>query len=243
MIPPAQTLYAVIEGTWPPAAVGQAGPFTIRDGAGGGKRVSAATAKGPVTRDDLPGAEAAMQALGQVPLFMIREGDDALDALLAARGYAVVDPVNMYCAPVSLLAGAEIPPVTAYDIWEPLAVMREIWAAGGIGPARIDVMARAGGPKTGLFGRHANHPAAAGFCAVHAGVAMVHALEILPRHRRVGLGRHLMHHAADWAARQGAGHIAAVCTQVNGPANGLYASLGMSLVGEYHYRQKEETGT
>ncbi len=62
------TLYDVIEATWPPASLTEVGPFTIRDGAGGGKRVSAATINQPVTADDLPIAEAAMQALGQAPI-------------------------------------------------------------------------------------------------------------------------------------------------------------------------------
>ncbi|NJS39630.1 MAG: GNAT family N-acetyltransferase, partial [Rhodobacteraceae bacterium] len=36
------TIAAVMEATWPPAHHWQAGPFLMRDGAGGGKRVSAA---------------------------------------------------------------------------------------------------------------------------------------------------------------------------------------------------------
>jgi N-acetylglutamate synthase len=43
----------VLEATWPPAARHRAGPWVLRDGAGGGKRVSAATAEGPVTAADL----------------------------------------------------------------------------------------------------------------------------------------------------------------------------------------------
>ena len=48
--------------------------------------------------------------------------------------------------------------------------------------------------------------------------------------------------AAAWARENGATHIAAVCTQENAAANALYASLGMALVGQYHYRIKEEAG-
>ena len=116
--------------------------------------------------------------------------------------------------------------------------MRDIWAAGGIGPARIDVLARADGPKTGLFGRSNNRPAATGFVAIHDRIAMVHALEVLERHRREGLGRHMMRQASFWAADQGATHMSVICTQANRGANALYTSLGMTLVGQYHYRRK-----
>jgi GNAT superfamily N-acetyltransferase len=231
-------LYGVIEATWPPAAIQSLGPFTLRDGAGGGKRVSSATVEGVITADDLPVAERAMQAMGQAPLFMIRKGDEALDALLAAQGYDIIDPVNIYACPVGDLSKLDLPRVASFSIWEPLAIMRDIWAQGGIGAERVAVMERAKGPKTGLFGRHDNRPAATGFVAIHDGTAMVHAIEVLARDRRQGVGRHLMIQAARWAEQQGADQISVICTQANAGANALYASLGMRLVGHYHYRIK-----
>ena len=242
MMPDIRTLHAVTEATWPPASARRLGPWVIRDGQGGGKRVSAATAVGPVMQDDLPAAEEAMRALNQPPLFMIREGDEALDALLEAAGYAVIDPVNAYVTPVDILTREAPPRVTAFDIWEPMAIQRDIWAAGGIGPARIAVMERAKGPRTALFGRDDNRPAATGFVAIHDGMAMIHALEVLPRHRRRGLAAHLSRHAARWAQIHGATHLAVLCTRANDAANALYTSLGMTLVGQYHYRIKEDPG-
>ena len=47
MMPGVQHLYSVIEGTWPPASEARVGPWIIRDGQGGGQRVSAATATAP----------------------------------------------------------------------------------------------------------------------------------------------------------------------------------------------------
>ncbi len=238
MMPGVQHLYSVIEGTWPPASQTRDGPWIIRDGQGGGQRVSAATAVGRVTLDDLPAAEAAMRALGQPQLFQIRDGDAEVDTMLEAAGYPIVDPVNIYVAPLSELT-TELPPrVTTFTIWEPLSIMRDIWAEGGIGPARVDVMARARGPKTGLFGRSNNRPAAAGFVAIHDRIAMVHALEVLERHRRESMGRNLMRQAAFWAADHGATHMSVICTQANGAANALYSSMGYTLVGQYHYRRK-----
>ncbi|WP_371931703.1 GNAT family N-acetyltransferase [Roseovarius sp. MMSF_3305] len=237
-MPGVQHLYSVIEGTWPPASEARVGPWIIRDGQGGGQRVSAATAAAPVTLDDLPLAEDAMRQLKQPQLFMIRDGDTAVDTMLEAAGYPIVDPVNIYVAPVSELTTERPPRVSTFAIWEPLAIMHDIWAAGGIGPGRVEVMARAKGPKTGLFGRSNNRPAAAGFVAIHDRIAMVHALEVLARHRREGLGRHMMRQAAFWAADNGATHMSVICTQANQGANALYSSMGFTLVGQYHYRRK-----
>lgn len=239
MRPDAQMLYAVTEATWPPARIETHGPVTIRDGAGGGKRVSAATATRALTAQELTDAEAAMRGLGQGALFQIRAGDAALDAMLADHGYRVVDPVNLYVAPVAALTVETPPRVTTFSVWEPLEIMREIWAEGGIGPDRIAVMERATCPKTGLFGRHDNRPAAVGYAGLHQGVAMVHALEVRAAHRRAGMGRWMMIEAAHWAAAQGAAHVAVLCTRANTGANGLYASMGFAPVGEYHYRQKD----
>lgn len=238
MMPGVQHLYSVIEGTWPCASMRTLGPWTIRDGQDGGQRVSAATTSEKVTLDDLPPAETAMRDLDQPRLFMIREGDAALDAMLEAAGYPIVDPVNIYVAPLSDLLSERPPRVTTFAIWEPLAIMHDIWQAGGIGPARVEVMKRATGPKTGLFGRSNNRPAAAGFVAIHDRIAMVHALEVLERHRREGMGRYMMQEAAFWAAEHDATHMSIICTQANTAANALYSSLGMSLVGQYHYRRK-----
>lgn len=237
-LPTAQTLYEVCAQTWPAAREHRLGPWMIRDGQGGGQRVSAATLEGDLA-DDIGAAEAAMQALDQPALFMIRDGDESLDAALAARGYSVKDPVNIYACPIAALTDVAIPRVTAFTIWEPLQIMRDIWAAGGIGPSRIEVMARADVPKTGLLGRWNDQPAGTGYVGIHQGIAMVHALEILEHQRGQGVGKWLMRRAADWAQSHGAHHMSVICTQENAGANALYASLGMSLVGRYHYRIKQ----
>ncbi|WP_415922199.1 GNAT family N-acetyltransferase [Tateyamaria sp. SN6-1] len=228
-------LLDAVEGTWPPARAMRTGPWTIRDGAGGGKRVCAATAEAPVTVPDIATAEDAMTAMDQPRLFMLRAGEAALDDILAARGYQVIDPVTLYDAPVSLLTDIPIPRVTAFAIWEPLAIMVEIWAAGGIGPERLNVMHRAA-VKAGILARHADQPAGAGFVGLHDGVAMVHAVEVLPHQRRKGVAAWIMRRAAFWAAEQGADRLAVLCTDANVPANALYQRLGFKRACGYHYR-------
>lgn len=230
-------LFDVIEHTWPAATSSVLGPWIIRDGRGGGKRAGAATARTPARAEELAAAEDAMRSLGEVPRFMIRPQEDALDALLAQAGYTIIDPVNIHVCPTAALTQGRPPRTATFDIWEPMAIQLDIWQAGGIGPARIDVMRRAKGPKTALFGRVDGRPAATGFAAIHGGTAMVHALEVLPRHRKRGLGRNLMVHAAYWAADHGATELSVTCTAANTGANALYTSLGLALVGHYHYRQ------
>ena len=53
-----------MEATWPPHATHRQGPWLIREGAGGGKRVSAASVEGDWHEADLAEAEEAMLALG-----------------------------------------------------------------------------------------------------------------------------------------------------------------------------------
>lgn len=235
-----ERVIAAVDGTWPAARMFNEGPWTLRQGQGGGQRVSAATARAAVTDDDIPRAEAAMRQMGQRPLFMIRPQDSALDEMLAARGYALHDPVRAWvCAP-EMLTDQPIPRVSVFTIWEPLAMMCEIWEQGGIGPGRLAVMERAQGPKTGLLGRWKDKPAGTAFVAIHEGVAMLHALEILPHQRRQGVAQWMMRAAAFWARDNGADTLAVLCTTANEGANGLYASLSMTPVTEYHYRRHPE---
>lgn len=240
MMPDAAKLYQVIDGTWPAAAATRKGPWLIRDGQGGGQRVSATIAIDAFDASDLPLAEAEMQALGQPRLFQIRDGDEKLDKILGEHGYQIVDPVNLWVSPVAEVASEFPPPVTAFSVWEPLAIQIDIWAKGGIGPGRIAVMERAAGPKTSLLGRLNDSPAGTAFVALHDGIAMLHALEVLPSQRKQGMARWFMRLAAFWAQDNGASHLSVVCTQANAAANGLYSSLGMTLVGQYHYRRHQE---
>lgn len=236
-----ERLFDAIDATWPPAEFLQDEHWTYRRGAGGGKRVSAATARGPSSCDAVQQAEIQMRKFGQEPLFMIKGEDTALDAALETSGYRVVDPVEVLAAPVKRLTDQPIPPVTIFTVWEPLAIMREIWAKGGIGSARIEVMARARS-KTAIFARANNRPAGVGFAAVNGDIAMVHAVEVVPQQRRQGVAQWIMRQAAFWAQKQGAQTIAVLCTTANKPALSLYSVLGFEIAGHYHYRMSSDDG-
>ncbi len=238
----AARLDAALAATWPAAATRGCGPFTLRDGPGG-KRVSAATLEAEgVDPAALDAAIAAMRAAGRVPLFRVRAPQAGLDAALAGRGFALFDETVLHAAPAAQLAARAVPPVTAFDIWPPLAVQRRLWAEGGIGADRIAVMERAGAPKTALLGRLDDRPAGTGFAALTDGIAMVHALHVSPLLRRRGLAAHMMAHAARWADRHGAEWVAVAVTRDNGAARGLYTRLGMSEMGRYWYRMADLAG-
>jgi GNAT superfamily N-acetyltransferase len=239
-LPDAAKLSEVCEATWPPSARQHLGAWTIREGSGGGNRVTAATEDWPVTDADLPAAEAAMQALAQPRLFQIREGETKLDALLESHGYLVRDPVNLWAVAVADLVREPIPRATAYTMWPPLELVREIWQDGGIGDARQAVMERATCPKTAILARVGDYPGGAAYVGMHDGIAMVHAIHVLPAQRRQGAGGLLLRAAAKWAESQGAQVLSLIVTQGNHAANPLYASMGMTRVGHYHYRVHPE---
>ncbi|ETX13820.1 acetyltransferase [Roseivivax halodurans JCM 10272] len=234
----AEALYAAAEATWPPARRIETAGFALREGLGGGSRVSAATALQDWSAEAIGAAEDGMSTLGQSPLFQIREGQHDLDRALAARGYSIVDPVTIWTVDTAAFLDVAIPRVTVFDLWEPLAIQREMWDAAGIGPARRAVMSRASGPKTALLGRTDDKPGGTAFCAVHEDIGVLHALEIAPGQRRKGMARWMVTYAAQWAARQGASRLMTLAIDENRPASALYASLGFAPSASYHYRTR-----
>ena len=231
--------FDAIDATWPAAEIRSIPGWRIRYGAGGGSRVSSASATAPDA--DIDAMAAAHAALGQVPRAMLRtDTQTALDAALARAGYRKHDPTRILTCPIERLARPP-EPLTAFEVaWPPLVRQAEIWAAGGIGPARLAVMARCRVPKTALLGRSEDKPAGTAFVAVDGGDAMVHALSVLPVARRRGTARALMQAAALWARRHGALRMSVLVTEDNAAANALYDALGMTECGRYHYRAKDE---
>lgn len=240
--PGAARLHAATDVTWAPAAVLEQGPWRLRRGEGGGHRVSAATALAPEAAEPeaLAAAEAAMRGWGQRPLVRIREGEAALDASLAARGYLQIEPSLLMIAPAAPLASGDPRGLGAIRSAAPLAIQREIWAAGGIGPARLAVMERSGPPRVFLLARAGDRPAAVAFAAADGAVAMLHALLVPEAFRRRGLARGLTAAAAAWAVGQGAAWLALAVTRGNAPARRLYEGMGFRVAGAYHYRALPE---
>ena len=237
-LPDAKRLFKAMDATWAAAEYQISGSITLRRGLGGGKRVSAATVDGSLSTAGLKHSANVMSDWGQTPMFMVRGQQDKLDDFLNHNGYGVVDPVVIMAAPCATFSADTLPPLAAIPGQKPLAIMREIWQSGGIGAARLDVMRRTEGPKEYWMGRHRDKPAGCAFVACDKEVAMVHALEVAPDFRRFGVGRNILIKAANWAALNGAKYISAVTTSENQPAQNLFAGLGMTIIGKYHYRVK-----
>ncbi len=234
-----QMLYQTTDATWPAAEFMTVGNWTVRKGAGGGQRVSSATANGPVTSEDIGVAEEAQAALGQNALFMVRAGEEALDDLLEAKGYRIKDAVNLYTCPIENLTKIAPERLAGFAIWPPLAIVNEIWTEHGIGAGRQAVMHRAKGPKTSVLARQSDRAAGAAYVAIHNSMAMMHALEVIADHRRQGVANNIMGVAAIWAQDNGATDFSVICVRDNTAANALYSSLNMENVGHYHYRIKD----
>lgn len=235
-------VFPAIMATWPPVGVQTIGPFLIPTPDEGGNRVRAARLADPhvnsALEPEITAAEQVMADQGRAPLFQVLDTQSGLKSAFDQRGYIARDHTDMLLILAEEIA-APPPPVTAFDIWPPLAVQAEIWDAGGIDQARRNVMNRVSVPKTSLFGRIADQPAGSAFIALHNDMAMLHALEVAPTVRRKGLAVHMMRAAAQWAVENGATWLCVLVTQQNEGAQRLYASLGMKPVGSYVYREKE----
>lgn len=229
---------AIIDACWPAERVVTVGPWTLRVTPGAGGRVNAISGDAP---DAVGAAEAAARAEGQVPSFVVFPGQDALDATLAARGYGVADAVRLWTGEAAALAGDPLPHGTAFSLWPPLAIMRDIWEEGGhVGPARQAVMARAARPR-GILARIDDRAAGCAFVAAHGDTAMLSAVEVLPGFRRKGAAGLILRAAAHWAVSAGCARIALVAAADNDAANAAYASHGMREAAGYHYRRAPQT--
>ena len=226
-----------LEATWPPASsdLDAAPGWRLREGAGGGKRVSAAVSVGST---DAAALAAAMRGRGETPLAQVAGSAAALDAVLADAGWEVVDPTVLMLGEARALAALDLGKhVRAVSVSVRLALLNEIWAAGGIGPERRAVMARCQGPHTQIMVRSDDRVTGVAHVAVDGDIAMLHAVEVRAGHRRQGAGRGALVGAARFALDHGAAWVALAVTEANGPARALYEGAGMETVARYHYRQ------
>ena len=243
--PSRERLFAALDATWPPLSREMLGEWALRRGdRGGGRRTAAvwpAGDPGMALEDAVAAAEARMRAWGQPLYFQIGGAPDAeLDAALATRGYADEAHCSFLAAPVGDVAAAGTGGRMVVRVRAPLALFDEMWAAGGIGPARRAVMDRVAGPKETILIREDDRVAAACFVAVHDGIAVMSALHVAPRFRRRGVGRASVAAAAGIGAELGAEWMAFSVEDDNAPAVALYAGLGFREAARYHYRTLRE---
>jgi len=196
--------------------------------------------------DDLDAAVAAAEAFyrarGEPAVFSLDDAASAgLDAELAARGYTVADPTLVLTRP---LDGAWDPPAhpvalsgVPSDGW-----LECWWAVDGRGG---DVeLAAARGILTGVPSTYASigdgPPDAVGRVTITDGWAGIYCMAVRPDRRRRGLGRAIL--AALLTAARDGGAATAYLTVVaaNTVARSLYAGLGFTAAGGYHYRRNDD---
>lgn len=224
-----------LEATWPPVEVARFGGLLAGRGAGGGGRLSSVRQVGDWAEADLEAALAQQDAWGEARLLRVLDGQPRLAEAARARGMVRRQPTAILTAPLAALAAAEIPRMTAFALWPPLAVQRALWQAHGITPARQAAMARVAGPHVALLGRQADRVAGTGFCAVCGPVTGLHAVVVEPAMRGARLAEHMLRRAAEWAQGQGAQVMALAVTRENASALRLYARLGFQEVAGYAY--------
>nr|WP_281352127.1 GNAT family N-acetyltransferase [Paracoccus aestuariivivens] len=96
-------------------------------------------------------------------------------------------------------------------------------------------MERVRGPHTAILGRMDDRAAGSAFVAIEGPVAMIHAIEVAPQFRRLGMASWLLHAAANWAAQNDAPRLGLAVSRANTGARAAYDKLGFREVGAYSY--------
>ncbi|MEO1960122.1 MAG: sigma-54 factor interaction domain-containing protein, partial [Paracoccus sp. (in: a-proteobacteria)] len=135
-------LAEAFEISWPASEYADAGGFRVGRGLGAGGRVSSARAVGAWRGDHIDAAIAIHRGWDQRPVFRVADDDAALAGALESRGFRRETPTAVMATATRALTDIAIPSVTTFTLWPPLAIQREIWAAGNIGPARQAVIER-----------------------------------------------------------------------------------------------------
>ena len=232
--PTSHELFKAVDATWSAKNFIDHDGWIIREGAGGGQRVSAATLEAPLNSANILSAEQKMESIGQNSLFMVRDSDADLDIVLEQANYGIVDPVVVLASPVNELLNHKYTNHQTSLSQTPNQSAKEIWASGGIGADRLAIMERVVEPKAIIQ----SGDMGVAFSASHKGIAMVHAVEVSKDHRRKGVANALMYKAALWAQDQNCDWLAVLTVRENIPARTLYETLGMTEAAAYHYRLK-----
>ena len=228
-------LDAAFDASWPAAEYATAGAIRIGHAPGGGDRVNSARPTGPDwTPADIDRAVEIQAGWDQPPLFRLADGDP-LGPWLQARGWQIGKPTRLLLATLAGLTDRPVPRVTAFAIWPPLAIQRDLWTERGIGAARQAVMDRVALPKAAILGRVEDRAAGVAFLALDGALAILHALEIAPSLRRRGLAGWMLREAAFWAKARGAEQMLLATTADNAAALALYRGLGFAEIGGYSY--------
>lgn len=224
---------AAVRATWPPSRLDRIGPFDLPAERAGTRRATSARLR--------EGAVADAESIARVEearpgtIFGTRDGaEDDLAALLSDRSYAESGGSTLMAGPLDALTG-DLPPVSGFAHWPPLAICGALWDAHVNDAPRRAPAWRAADPKAAILLRLDDRAAGALFVAIHDAIAVCHMVLTLPRFRRRGLGLIGMGHAARWGRENGARHVALPVEANNTAALALYSRAGLVRRGGYRY--------
>ena len=171
--------------------------------------------------------------------FPLSEPDD-LDARLEARGYVIHDPVTTLVKPVAFTALPEQIVLNAMPSQGWLAVY-----LSNITPDRRPfaeaILARVPAPCTFAEAQRDGGTIATALGVLHEDAVIAECVGTSTSARRQGAASAVMSALEAWGASQGAHTIGLQAVTTNMPAQGLYAALGYTAAGTYHYRYLGES--
>lgn len=225
---------------WPAYEIRESHGWLLRHAAGVTRRANSVFPAGePDDRDAaIAAAEEFYRSRGLPVIFSMDDAAPAgLDAELAARGYAAVDPTIVMSRP---LDGSWDPPAYAVELdGAPSTGWAERWweVEPRGGPEELAVAERIlrGVPST-YAAIGGGVPDAVGRLTVTDGWGGIYCMAVRADARRRGLGRAILLALLDAARAGGAHHAYLTVVAANAPARALYAGTGFAEVGGYHYR-------
>jgi GNAT superfamily N-acetyltransferase len=226
------------EATWPPVEVRDVAGWRVRlGGEGAGRRATSAEWAGP--GDPAAGVEAVLAAYreaGRTPRFQVWSHQPKAERALEAAGLGVEQDCDALVRDLASDWPRGDLETRAVMVRTRVALLDEIWARGGMTPARQAVFERAAGPRAAFLGRVGQRPAGAVGVSLDGEVAVTQALWVEPQARRSGLGSTLMAAIAAFAAGHGARVLAHAVEHGNEAALAFYARHGFARIGGYRYR-------
>lgn len=170
--------------------------------------------------------------------FPLSEPED-LDARLAARGYVIHDPVTTLVKPVQPVA---IPDDVALGT-SPSEGWMGVYLSN-ISPDRRPfasaILARVPAPCVFAEVRRKGETLATALGVLHESAVIAECVGAAASARRRGAASAAMSALEAWGSAQGARTIGLQAVTTNMPAQGLYAALGYTAAGTYHYRYREK---
>ncbi len=166
--------------------------------------------------------------------FPLSEPED-LDARLAARGYVIHDPVTTLVKPVEPVAM----PAASVLSDSPSEGWLKVYLSN-VSPSRRPfaeaILARVPAPCIFAEVRGEGETIATALGVLHEGAVIAECVGTSASARRKGAASAVMLALEAWGGAQGARTIGLQAVTTNVPAQGLYAALGYTAAGAYHYR-------